>query len=173
VNIVLSFKNTRKKTFIGNKFYILVFTSIITSFVGISQTQAQDRVKDITIDRQSTPDPLVIAGVSGGSLTATEVLETKTTTTGFCDGFINRQPNHTLTLNSFYDFLRIEVESNADTTIMIKGPGGIWCNDDTNDTNPVIEGQWQPGSYKIWIGSYQIDVLNNYLIKITGINTQF
>jgi hypothetical protein len=52
---------------------------------------------------------------------------------------------------------------------MIKGPGGIWCNDDTNDTNPVIEGQWQPGSYKIWIGSYQVDVFNDYLIKITGI----
>ncbi|MBE9170830.1 hypothetical protein IQ238_26070 [Pleurocapsales cyanobacterium LEGE 06147] len=154
------------------KFYIFVFASIIVNFVGITLTQARDGVENIIIDRESTPDPLVIAGVSGGSLEATEVLETEATTTGFCDGFINRQPNHRLILNSFFDFLRVEVESNVDTTIMIEGPGGIWCNDDTNDTNPVIEGQWQPGSYKIWIGSHQVDVFNDYLIKITGIKTK-
>jgi len=166
-------KYKREKTFISSKFYILVFASIIFNFVSIPLTQAQDRVENITIDRESTPDPLVIAGVSGGSLAATEVLATQATTTGYCDGFINRQPNHILTLNSFFNFLKVEVESEVDTTIMIKGPGGIWCNDDTDDTNPVIEGQWQPGSYKIWIGSYQVDTANDYLIKITGIKTKF
>lgn len=165
-------KPNRKKAFIPGKFYILIFVSIFFNFVSVPLIQAQDKVKDITIDRESTPDPLVIAGVSSGSLAATEVLETEATNTGYCDGFIDRQPNHTLILNSFFDFLRVEVESTADTTIMIKGPGGIWCNDDTNNANPVIEGQWQPGSYKIWIGSYQVDTANDYLIKITGIKTK-
>ena len=73
-------------------------------------------------------------------------------------------------LNSFFNFLKVEVASQADTTIIIQGPGGVWCNDDTDNVNPIIEGQWQPGIYRVWIGSYQADSNNDYQIKITGDN---
>jgi hypothetical protein len=133
---------------------------------------AQEKAKNVTIDPQSSPDPLIIAGVSGGPVEAIEVIKREDTTTGYCDGFVNRRPNHTITLNSFFNFLKVEVESNADTTIMIKGPGGIWCNDDAENANPVIEGQWQAGTYKLWIGSYQENENNDYVIRITGIKAR-
>ena len=64
--------------------------------------------------------------------------------------------------------MRLEVESTSDTTILVQGAGGTWCNDDAGSANPVIEGQWQPGIYQIWVGSYQANKNNDYQIKITG-----
>jgi hypothetical protein len=113
---------------------------------------------------------LTIKGISGGTMNAVEITKTENTATGYCDGFVHSQPNHILKLNSFFEFLKIEVQSPVDTTILIQGPGGVWCNDDSDNANPMIEGQWQPGVYKVWIGSYQANVNNNYRIRITGKN---
>ena len=149
--------------------YICLFllAEMVFNFLSVNPALAQRFVKNITIDRGITPNPLLVDGVSGGSLAALEVVRTEQTATGFCDGFVNRQPNHILTLKNYFDFLRIEVDSPADTTIVVQGPGGIWCNDDANSTNPIIEGEWQPGVYKIWIGSYQENSVNNYRIRIS------
>lgn len=145
-------------------FWVGVFLSL-----GTNSSLAQDRVNRVTVDPQLISSrPLTIRGVSGGRLTATEISKTENTATGYCDGFVDRQPNHILKLKTFFNFLKIEVESPADTTILIQGPGGIWCNDDSNNANPIIEGQWQPGIYQVWIGSYQADSNNDYSIKITG-----
>ncbi len=162
-----NYKKTRKYSKYP-QIYIFLFIEVVVNFLTITSAFAQNISKNITIDRAVTSNPLLVDGVSGGSIAALEVVRTEQTATGFCDGFINRQPNHTLTLKKFFDFLKIEVDSPADTTIVIQGPGGIWCNDDANHTNPVIEGQWQPGVYKVWIGSYQENTTNNYRIKISG-----
>jgi hypothetical protein len=45
---------------------------------------------------------------------------------------------------------------------------GVWCNDDAGSANPIIEGQWQPGVYQVWVGSYQANSHNKYKIKIKG-----
>lgn len=145
-----------------------IFT-IINSAI-FSPSLAQLEGKKITLGNQVNPDPLVLRGISGGTIKATELVKTEGTTTGFCNGFVNNRPNYILVLSNFFDFLKIEVASSTDTTIVVEGPGGVWCNDDSNDTNPALEGQWQPGRYKIWVGSYQADVNNVYQIKITGQN---
>lgn len=157
-----------RKPYMYTHICVFLFIQIILNFLSINSAFAQNIIKNITIERGVTPNPLLVEGVSGGSLAALEVVRTEQTATGYCDGFVNRQPNHTLTLKKFFDFLKIEVDSSADTTILIKGPGGIWCNDDANNTNPVIEGQWKPGVYKIWIGSYEENAVNDYRIRITG-----
>ena len=126
--------------------------------------------KRIVLGDRVNPDPLIVRGISGGKLEATDVVETEGTTTGFCNGFVNNRPNHVLVLKDFFEFLKIEVDSPTDTTIVVEGPGGVWCNDDSDNANPAIEGQWQPGRYKIWIGSYQEDIDYGYQIKITGNN---
>jgi hypothetical protein len=131
---------------------------------------AQIRTNNITVDDRFISSPLDLEGISGGGLTAIEITNIENTATGYCDGFVDRQPNHILKLNSFFDFLKLEVQSSADTTILIKGPGGIWCNDDSTDANPTIEGQWQPGIYQIWIGSYRANSNNNYRIRISAAN---
>ena len=159
-------KDRKYYTYITICLFLLI--EVILSFLSANFASAQNIVQNITIDRGVTRAPLLVDGVSSGSLAALEVARTEQTATGYCDGFVNRQPNHTLTLKKFFDFLKIEVDSSTDTTIVVQGPGGIWCNDDANHTNPVIEGQWQPGIYKIWIGSYEENVTNNYRLKISA-----
>ncbi|WP_319419681.1 hypothetical protein [Pleurocapsa sp. FMAR1] len=131
--------------------------------VNVSSAFAQ-----IVINQSTMIQPLIIEGMSGGSVAALEITQTENTATGYCDGFANSQPNHILEIDSYWQFLRLEVESDADTTIMVQGSGGTWCNDDVSSANPMIEGVWQPGIYKVWVGSYQAQSSNKYQIKITG-----
>ncbi|HHP7231841.1 MAG TPA: hypothetical protein ACFCUY_13415 [Xenococcaceae cyanobacterium] len=150
----------QKSSFIGA-------VTTLVSLLFLSPVSAQSIATNITLEREFVPNPLVLKGISGGEFRATEVVRTLETATGYCDGYVNRQPNHILVLRNFFDFLKIEVESNKDTTILVRGPGGVWCNDDAYTTNPIIEGEWQKGRYQIWIGSYQENSINNYQIKIT------
>ena len=122
----------------------------------------------IAINQDVIAQPIVATGTSGGNTRLQEIARTENTATGYCDGYVRSQPNHTLELESFFEFLRLEVESSADTTILVKGSDGVWCNDDAGTANPVIEGQWQPGVYQVWVGSYQANAENDYQIKITG-----
>ena len=160
--------NPRRGVIIKNLSLFSIISTIV-SFTVTSSTFAQEIVKNITLDGQINPNPMTISGMSGGSLQAIEVVNTKKTTTGDCNGLVDRQPNHILILNSFFEFLKIEVESSTDTTILVEGPGGVWCNDDYNNDNPALEGQWQEGKYKIWVGSYQ-ETPNSYRIRITEKN---
>lgn len=167
-NILKQNNKKVRKSYMYTHICIFLLIQVILNFLSINSAFAQNIIRHITIDRGVTSNPLLVDGVSGGSLAALEVVRTEQTATGYCDGFVNKQPNHTLTLKKFFDFLKIEVDSSADTTIVVQGPGGTWCNDDANNTNPVIEGQWQPGVYKIWIGSYEENEVNDYRIRISG-----
>ena len=152
------------------KIMILGIVSAILGCTLQNPSSAQSVSTRITLGDEVEPDPLIVRGMSGGEIKAAERVNTEGTTTGFCNGFIGTKPNHLLILNNFFEYLKIEVKSQTDTTIIVEGPGGVWCNDDSDDANPALEGQWQPGKYKIWVGSYQEDGNNQYKIKITGKN---
>lgn len=153
--------------FLFKKAYWLILLGTIFN-LNSKSSLAQAEINNIAINQNTITQSLSVEGLSGGTVAALEITQTENTATGSCDGFTRRQPNHILKLESFFKFLRLEVESSADTTIMVQGPGGIWCNDDTHNTNPVIEGEWQSGLYKVWVGSYRASSTNNYRIKITG-----
>ena len=112
---------------------------------------------------------MTIRGISGGSVPASDVAGRKQTPTGPCVGFMDEAPDHTLVLTSFFNYLSLVVESPQDTTLVISGPGGTWCNDDFQGKNPGIAGQWQAGTYKVWVGSYDTNNYNPYLIKISKV----
>jgi len=52
--------------------------------------------------------------------------------------------------------------------LLVKGPGGTWCNDDVSDRNPIIAGEWLSGTYSIWVGSYEQNASFPYLLEITS-----
>ena len=112
-------------------------------------------------------DPLTVRGISGGPLTAADLAERSETPTGPCVGFVDEEPDHTMELIDFFDYLSLEVESTEDTTLIVRGPGGTWCNDDFNRTNPGIAGQWLSGTYQIWVGSYRDECYYPYVIRIS------
>jgi len=141
-------------------------TAIIASglFLGAltqaQPVQSQTIFENVRIGSKFSPDPTIIRGISGGSVPATSVADRKETPTGPCVGFVDEPPDHTIVLTNFFNYLSLVVESPQDTTIVISGPGGTWCNDDYQGKNPGVGGQWLAGTYRVWVGSYE---QNNYL----------
>ena len=141
---------------------MILLIYICASFYGSSA------LAQVTVNKNVNTQPLIIEGTTRGSVAAAKITQIEKTATGYCDGFTSRKPNHVLTIDKFFSSLRLEVESIADTTIIVRGATGIWCNDDANNANPVIEGAWQPGMYQVWVGTYQEGSNNSYRLKITG-----
>ncbi len=122
---------------------------------------------DMTIGNQFSPDPLIVRGMSGGAIPGEQIAGRADTPTGPCTGFFDEKPDHKLNLTNKFDYLQLKVESVQDTVLLIKGPGGSWCNDDFDGKNPGIVGEWLQGSYQIWIGSYKKDTYFPYTITVT------
>jgi hypothetical protein len=122
--------------------------------------------QNLNVRPNFAPDTQTMQGISGGSVPLADVVGTRDTATGPCVGFADERPDHKLVLDSFFNNLRIEVQSPKDTTIAIEGPGGVWCNDDYRGKNPGFAGQWLPGTYKIWVGSYKPNDYNPYTIRL-------
>ncbi|HEY9615788.1 MAG TPA: hypothetical protein V6C64_03035 [Microcoleaceae cyanobacterium] len=141
---------------------IALFTSITTQ----SQV-AHSQPAKVTIAPQFSPNPLQVAGVGGGDMAASTIAGTSDTQTGPCSGFVSTNPDHVLKLTKFFNSLSLQVESDEDTALVIKGPGGVWCNDDFNGKNPGIAGQWQPGDYSVWVSSYKKNHSPNYTLRFT------
>lgn len=123
--------------------------------------------EDVTLSPNFTPDPTTVRGISGGPQLASTVAERAETATGPCTGYVDVEPDHTMVLTEFFDYLSLQVQSPEDTTLVVRGPGGSWCNDDYTGRNPGIAGQWFSGTYQIWIGSYDSDTYHPYVIRIS------
>jgi len=125
--------------------------------------------ENIKIGPGFKPDPRTIRGISGGSERASDIAGRQETANGPCVGFVGKNPSHTLVLSSDFNYLRVQVQSPDDTTLVIQGPGGTWCNDDSEGKNAGIAGQWLAGTYSIWIGSYREDKYTPYIIRVTQV----
>ena len=145
---------------------LLILLGTIANY-NIRPIFARDNSK-IVVDKNTVNQTIAVSGTSGGTVEALEITKTKNTPTGYCHGFVNSQPNHFLEIDTFFENLKLEIESLADTTVLVKGDRGIWCNDDAGSANPMIQGQWQPGIYQVWVGSYQPDSKDSYQLKITN-----
>jgi hypothetical protein len=124
---------------------------------------------DISINHPFSPDPLSVRGVSGGSIAGGRVAGRSETITGPCTGFVDEAPDHTLELTTKFDYLKLQVQSPEDLTMIVKGPGGTWCNDDLNGKNPGMSGEWLAGKYQVWVGSYAKGQYFPYTLQITEV----
>jgi hypothetical protein len=124
--------------------------------------------ENVTLSPNFAPDPLTVRGISGGSVVASELAGRTETSTGECVGYVDQQPDHTIVLTEFFEFLSLEVQSPENTTLVVRGPGGVWCNDRFSGQNPGIAGQWFSGTYQIWVGSNTSDTYHPYIIRISG-----
>ncbi len=138
-----------------------------TALSPLALSQSQPIFENISLSPGFRPDPESLRGISGGEVAARTISERIDTSTGPCVGFVDRQPDHILTLTESFDYLSVEVESPEDTTLVISGPGGTWCNDDLQGKNPAIIGQWLAGNYRIWVGSYQRQKFHPYVVRLT------
>ncbi len=148
-----------------------VFLSVSIPSVINTPVSAQEApiFGDITIERPLSKDPLTVRGMSGGTIPAKQISETTDTPTGACTGYVDKEPDHTLQLKKKFDYMKLLIESPEDTTLVIKGPGGTWCNDEFENKNPGIVGEWLDGKYSVWIGSYKKEQYIPYTLKITEV----
>ena len=88
---------------------------------------------------------------------------------GTCRGYAQANPDHIMNLTGAFGYLRVHVQSAQDTTLIIQDPmtGGFWCNDDTDGFNPIIEGPWNPGMWRIWVATYSPGTAAAYTISFT------
>ncbi|MBE9030687.1 hypothetical protein IQ266_13195 [filamentous cyanobacterium LEGE 11480] len=132
-----------------------------------AQAQNSSTFESAVIRPKFAPDPMQLKGVTGGKSTAKAVAGTAETETGACLGFMDKQPYHRLELKQRFRYLSIMATSSTDTTMIIKGPGGVWCNDDYDEKNAGISGEWLPGGYDVWVGSYSKTKAVPYVLKIS------
>lgn len=164
-------KSVGKSLWAGMTSVALMAAGVLSlSSVQAQSVQSPPIFENVTLGPRFSPDPLTIRGISGGEIAAEKIAGRGETATGPCVGFTDDKPDHTVVLTSFFNFLSVQVQSPEDTTLVIKGPGGSWCNDEYEGKNPGIAGQWQPGTYGIWVGSYDKSKFNPYIIKITEVN---
>ncbi|MBX3249706.1 MAG: hypothetical protein KF901_21190 [Myxococcales bacterium] len=111
------------------------------------------------------PDPHVVTGTSGGSIDAS-------TWDASCNGNVSQQPDHLFTTQSNFSTLRIIAHAQGDTTLVVQKPDGTYvCNDDAEDLNPIVEGAFGPGTYKIWVGSYEPGANLAYRLGFTELSS--
>ncbi|MEM7769431.1 MAG: hypothetical protein AAF327_02835 [Cyanobacteria bacterium P01_A01_bin.37] len=160
-----------------NSFFAAIVTATVPvvaiAEVGVAQSTlfstSPGLFEDVVLTPTLVSDTMTVRGISGGPLAASEIAGRPETVTGGCLGYVDTEPDHRLTLTSFFDYLSLEVQSSEDTTLVVRGPGGSWCSDDVYGFNPAIAGQWFSGTYDIWIGSYNANTYHPYVIRISEI----
>ncbi|MEE3716669.1 hypothetical protein V2H45_07925 [Tumidithrix elongata RA019] len=125
--------------------------------------------ENISLAPHFTPTLKVLHGISGGTVETQKMSGRVETETGACIGFIDAVPDHTITLTKPFKYLELRVKSSGDTVMLIRGPGGSWCSDDVSDRNPVIAGEWLPGKYEVWVGSYEANMSFPYLLELSEV----
>jgi len=97
-------------------------------------------------------------GTTGGNVSARDF-------GSHCTGNIDISPDHVISLNEDI-YLNIEVNSGTDSTLLITGPGGVRCDDDSgNGTDAKITGYFPRGQYQIYVGKYG-DSSGSYNLRI-------
>ena len=99
-----------------------------------------------------TPDPYLVSIVAGGDSAASDELGAA------CAGNVtSKQPDVVLNYTAGANFgLYLYAEAAEDTTLILLGPDGWYCDDDSHgDLNPGVSLE-RPlsGDYLIWVGTF-------------------
>ena len=139
-----------------NRIRILTAGTIAALATAIIPASAQDyslqpSFGTITLSAGFVPDPYQRRLTAGGAIRAQDRFSD-------CRGYIANAPDFSLYYTAGAQDLFINVDSDADTTLVVNGPDGRWyCDDDGADSplNPLL--YWatpQSGRYDIWVGTY-------------------
>ena len=129
-----------------------------------STTTVAQQGSGVALEPTFLPDPIALSYVSGGTVNAARRYGKG------CRGFISHTPDHTIELLTHFDFFRLHVESDYDTTLIVRQENSdfLLCNDDGQGINPEIRAEdWLPGRYSVYIGSYDKNVQAPYTLYLT------
>ncbi|PSB20277.1 hypothetical protein C7B65_07445 [Phormidesmis priestleyi ULC007] len=112
-------------------------------------------------------------GATGGSTSLPAIVSNSDRHDKKCLGFADPKPDHLLVLQKPFSKLRLKVNSgDKETTIVIKGSdNSVRCGDNSNASNKgaiLEDGDWQAGTYQVWVGSIEPGVRQNYRLVVQG-----
>jgi len=122
----------------------------------------QGRYGNFTVGAGFTPDPQTATGISGYS----DAGRIDAATFGKqCTGFIDTTPDHTITVTSSVN-LRLTVSSEIDSVLVIRGPAGTFCDDDSGGNRDAqVNALFTPGEYEVYVGN--IGEAGEYILTVT------
>jgi len=130
-----------------------------------AQVYTQSNFGTIALSPGFLPDPHVVTGRSGGAQNSQQWASN-------CRGWVSGTPDHLFRANSHFGNLRVMANSSTDTTLVVRTPSGQYlCNDDSEGTNPLISSSFAPGTYAIWIGSYNQGDSAQYRLGFTELSS--
>lgn len=110
-----------------------------------------------------------VSGRTGGQTSLPAIVRDRDNAGNLCLGFATSTPDAILVLEN--DFPRVVLQVNSgghDTTLVVQGPGGIRCGDDTGrNKDASIQGiDWSSGTYRIWVGTITSGARHNYTLTV-------
>jgi hypothetical protein len=104
---------------------------------------AEARHAALSLSSGFTPDPQSVTTTTGGDVDVAAFAPD-------CDGLIGVAPDIVLTYTAGQAPLVLSVGSEADTSLVVSAPDGVWfCNADS----ALLFGRPQSGRYAIWIAA--------------------
>lgn len=111
-----------------------------------------------------------VNGYTGGSYSLAAV-ENRDRDNNPCLGYGDSRPDHIVVLKADFAALTFQLDSGGkDTTLMLKGPGGVICGDDIDTVNlddRVSGKDFKAGTYSVWVGTIKPGDRQNYRLTIT------
>ena len=123
----------------------------------------------VTLRSGFLPDPRIVQVQAGGAIAAERVGNA-------CRGYIAQAPDVRLVYTAGSLPLIISAGSSADTTLVVRAPGGeIYCDDDGGQIalNPSVRlNSPRSGTYDIWVGTYSAGTLQPAALHISELRSQ-
>ncbi len=118
------------------------------ALLGWAAGSAAQDYGSFTIGAGFTPDPQIGTGLSGGPGRASRFGSQ-------CLGAIDTTADHVILVTSTVN-LRLVANSDVDTTLVLVGPAGVFCDDDSHGgLDPEINAVLTPGRYEAYIGNFE------------------
>lgn len=142
---------------------------VLLTVLGTLPALAQSNFGSLTLgaDKQSG----ALTGSTGGSTSLPAVVSNRDRNNNKCLGFGDPTPDHILVLQQAFSSLKLRVNSGGgDTTLVVQGPQGIVrCGDDSkvgSKDASLSDTDWQPGTYKVWVGSATPGTRRDYTLYV-------
>jgi hypothetical protein len=102
--------------------------------------------RNFDIGEGFSPDPQTGTGTTGGSRDAAQAFG------GECSGSVDTTPDHIINVSSAVN-LKVYTTSTTDSTLIVRGPSGTFCDDDSRgELDAEINAMLRPGRYEVYVG---------------------
>jgi len=148
---------------------VALATCVLTAGVTMmtaSSAKAED-YEPFTLEPGFQPNPAIGTGLSGGTHQV-DCQPVESSSQETIKTYIDEAnaPDHVITITAPIPHMEASVQAEGDVTLYIEGPNGTMCSNDVNGNMPAISGEWQPGTYNVWIGDFVGDGHGTYRYEL-------